>query len=135
MATVEEACRLVSFGLVVLIWLVQCVIYPSFAAVEPGSFVAWHARYTRAITWFVGPLMLAQVGLLGRLLYERPGVRISAAASAVAACWIATAALAVPCHDRLQAGGRDLAVIRRLVATNWVRTVGWTLAFVLLLGA
>jgi hypothetical protein len=31
----------------------------------------------------------------------------------------------VPAHGRLT-GGFDLAVVRRLVRTNWIRTVGWT---------
>ena len=53
----------------------------------------------------------------------------------VAVAWIATFALAVPAHDTLQANGLDGDVIRWLVATNWIRTVAWTLAFLLLLFA
>jgi hypothetical protein len=51
----------------------------------------------------------------------------------VAVAWIATFTLAVPAHDQLQAIGLDRAVVARLIAGNWVRTVAWTLAFVLLL--
>jgi L-asparagine transporter-like permease len=40
--------------------------------------------------------------------------------------WIATFALQVPCHNRL-GKGFDEAVHMRLVRTNWLRTVGWTL--------
>ncbi len=133
--TVDEACRLASFGLVVLIWMVQLIIYPGFEAVDPDRFTAWHAGYTRAITWIVGPLMLGQAGLLAWLLYDRRDPTSILAAAAVAVAWAATIALAIPCHDALQARGRDAAVIRRLVATNWVRTVAWTAAFLLLLGA
>lgn len=133
--TVDEACRLVSFGLVILIWMVQRIVYPGFAAVVPESFVSWHSRYTRAITWIVGPLMLAQVALLGWLLFDRPTVRLGLAAVAVGAAWMSTIALSVPAHDALQAGGRDADVIRRLVATNWIRTIAWTSAFLLLIGS
>ena len=70
--TPVEANRLASFGLVVLIWLVQVVIYPAFAEIAPEHFTRWHAGYTRAVTWIVAPLMLGQVALLGRLLVVRP---------------------------------------------------------------
>ena len=35
--TLIEANRLVSFGLVVLIWLVQVIIYPAFAEIAPNG--------------------------------------------------------------------------------------------------
>ncbi len=133
--TLLEANRLASFGLVVLIWLVQVIIYPAFAEVAPERFVRWHAGYTRALTWIVAPLMLGQVALLGWLLIVRPSSWGFLAAGAVAVAWVATFALAVPAHDKLRANGLDESVIRRLVATNWIRTVAWTLAFLLLLVA
>ena len=53
----------------------------------------------------------------------------------VAVAWVATFALAVPAHDALQANGLDRAVVARLVAGNWIRTVAWLAAFILLLFA
>lgn len=131
--TLIEANRLASFGLVVLIWLVQLIIYPAFSAIEPGRFIAWHAGYTRAITWVVGPLMLGQAGLLGFLLATRPSWLYALAACLVAAAWAATCFLAVPAHDRLREAGPDPAVIARLVAKNWIRTAAWSSAFLCLL--
>ena len=133
--TLSEAARMVSFGLVVLIWLVQLVIYPSFAEVDPDRFVAHHAAYTRAVSWIVIPLMFAQVLLVGWLVVERPGRWVVIAAAMVGVAWISTFALSVPDHGRLNAGGLDPAVIRHLVATNWTRTIAWTLAWMLLLAA
>jgi hypothetical protein len=52
----------------------------------------------------------------------------------LAVVWASTWLLQVPCHTRL-AGGFDAAVHRRLVASNWIRTVGWTARTVLLVGA
>lgn len=131
--TLIEANRVVAFGLVVLIWLVQLVIYPAFGAIAPGRFVAWHAGYTRAINWVVAPLMFAQVALLIGLLAARPSWWAGLSAVLVVVAWAATFALAVPAHDRLQAIGPDPELIDRLVATNWIRTVTWTLAFLCLL--
>lgn len=44
----------------------------------------------------------------------------------LAAVWISTAPLQVPCHRKL-ACGLDSDIARRLVATNRIRTAGWTL--------
>ena len=131
--TLAEANRIVAFGLVVLIWLVQLVIYPAFADIAAEGFLAWHARYTRAITGIVGPLMLAQVVLAALLVYRRPSPATILYAVLVAATWLLTALVAVPIHNALASGGHDLAKIHRLIGTNWLRTAAWTLAFGLLL--
>jgi hypothetical protein len=131
--TLIEANRLASFGLVVLIWMVQVIVYPAFAEIAPDHFLRWHAGYTRAVTWIVAPLMLAQAALLAWLAVVRPSPRVLLAAGLVAVAWVATFALAVPAHDTLQASGLDRMVIARLVTGNWVRTVAWTLVFLLLL--
>ena len=130
--TLVEANRLLSFGLVVLIWLVQVVIYPAFAEIAPDRFTRWHAGYTRAVTLIVAPLMVGQAVLLVWLALVRPSPRVLLAAGMVAVAWISTFAMAVPAHETLQATGLDRAVVARLVAANWVRTVAWTLAFLLL---
>jgi hypothetical protein len=43
----------------------------------------------------------------------------------VAAIWLSTAAIQVPCHAKL-AAGFDAEVHARLVSSNWIRTVAWT---------
>ena len=55
----------IDFGLVVLIWLVQLIIYPSFRYMSAEQLAIWHPNYSNLITLFVGPLMLAQVGVIG----------------------------------------------------------------------
>src|SRR5205823_1366850 len=66
--TSVEANRLLTFGLVVSIGIVQVIVYPAFAAVSPERFIPWHAGYTRTSTWIVALLMLGQEVLLGWLL-------------------------------------------------------------------
>ncbi|MFM2092224.1 MAG: hypothetical protein RLZZ127_2713 [Planctomycetota bacterium] len=118
----------VSTGMVVLIWLVQLIIYPSFHHIRPDVFVAWHRAYTGLIAVVVVPLMVGQAGLVAwRLVDGRHDPATLALAAAVAVAWAATARWSVPCHDRLQRG-HDPAVIRRLVTTNAVRTAAWTAA-------
>lgn len=130
--TMVEGNRLVAFGLVVLIWIVQLVIYPSFDAIAPDRFLRWHAGYTRAVTWVVAPLMLGQLIAMGWLLFARPGPWAALAALMVAIAWVATFTLAVPAHERLGEVGLDRGIVAHLVVTNWIRTIAWTLAFLLL---
>ena len=119
--------------MVVLIALVQFVIYPSFAEIAVDRFIAWHSRYTQIITWFVAPLMIGQVGLLGWLWFIRPSRVLVLTIAMVVIAWVATACVSVPCHNQLQATGLDHRVVARLIHTNWIRTVAWTLAFLFLL--
>ncbi len=123
----------VTCALVGLIWTIQVVQYPLFARVGPEAFPAWHAAYTRAITRVVAPLMLIEVAgalwlfaLLGR---REPAFLVSLALLALV--WISTVFVQVPLHNRL-ARGLDPAVQRRLVRSNWVRTMAWSLRALLL---
>jgi hypothetical protein len=43
----------------------------------------------------------------------------------VIAIWLSTALLQVPCHNRLMEGF-DEVIYRKLVNTNWIRTVFWS---------
>jgi hypothetical protein len=53
-----------------------------------------------------------------------PAAMISAAL--VLVVWLSTFLLQVPGHNRLK-NGKDRILIRRLVATNWIRTAAWSL--------
>ncbi|OYV00209.1 MAG: hypothetical protein CFE26_24345 [Verrucomicrobiales bacterium VVV1] len=115
-----------TWGLVGVIWIVQLVIYPQFATVGEAAFRDYHADDTRRITWVVGPLMLAEVAtaavLLGR--GDRPFWLVVSLAP-LAICWLSTACLQVPLHNRL-ARGFETKAHRALVRSNWIRTVAWT---------
>ena len=52
---------LADFGLLVLIWMVQLVVYPGFKYYQRERLLEWHARYTSRISYIVGPLMLGQL--------------------------------------------------------------------------
>ena len=46
---------LTDFGLVVLIWIVQLIIYPAFYVVADNNFAAWHKKYMSLISYLVIP--------------------------------------------------------------------------------
>ena len=120
---------LVDFGLVVLIWIVQLIVYPTFFVIAEDDFAGWHQRYTRLISYIVGPLMLAQMGLHAYGLYTAASAPGWVAALFIAGAWIVTFSLSVPCHNTLASQGKSIPVIQKLIRTNWVRTVFWSCAF------
>ncbi|MCX6932392.1 MAG: hypothetical protein NTZ29_06820 [Verrucomicrobia bacterium] len=116
----------VTWALIGLIWLVQVVIYPQFGAVGRLEFGAYHADYTRRISWIVGPLMSAELGSAAWLLWagERSGWFLISL-GLIGVNWLSTAIVQVPLHRRLEQGF-EAGVHGRLVSTNWVRTGAWT---------
>jgi uncharacterized membrane protein YqjE len=120
---------MVDSGLVVLIWLVQLIIYPSFRYTQEQHFTVWHSRYMRLISLIVGPLMLLQLSVELRYIFS--GDYRWQRLVLLVAVLTCTFFISVPCHRRLQQGQqKDLEVINRLVVTNWWRTVFWSLLFI-----
>lgn len=119
-----------------LIWFVQIVHYPLFAVAGPDHFVAYEAAHTRLTTYVVGPLMLVELAACVMIVLGWGGhVRVGAAwggAALLAVIWLSTAALQVPQHSILM-NGFDPQAHRRLVDTNWIRTVAWSARGVLAL--
>jgi hypothetical protein len=121
-----------------IIWFVQIVHYPLFAKVDAASFVRYEAEHATRTGWVVGPLMcveLATAALMLMAQFRPASVTKSSAWIGLALAlliWCSTAFIQVPLHQRL-AAGFDAAVIARLVSTNWLRTITWTLRSVLVL--
>ena len=113
-----------------VIWVVQLVHYPLFAGVGVDGFVAYEASHQVRITWIVFPAMLLELGTAVALLWLRPDIvppwMVWAGLALVGVVWLSTALVQVPLHSTLSAGF-DGDAHARLVATNWVRTVAWTL--------
>lgn len=123
----------VTWALTGLIWFVQVVHYPLFAAVGPVAFPGYHAAHTRLTTLVVAPLMLAEAALAFWLVAGRadPGWAAWAGGALVVVVWLATFGLSVPRHNWLAVHGADADVIRTLASTNWLRTMAWTARAVL----
>nr|MEE4268808.1 hypothetical protein [Candidatus Krumholzibacteria bacterium] len=123
----------VTWALTGLIWMVQVVHYPLFATVGPESFSAYHARHSRQISYVVVPLMFVELGTAVVWLWVSPSSSLAwLGVGLLVLIWVSTFAWQVPQHRVLAQGFQEVAH-GRLVATNWVRTVGWTMRAVLLL--
>jgi hypothetical protein len=124
----------VTWALVGLIWTIQVVHYPLLKNVGQEEFIAYHDRHMSLIIWLVGPLMLAEMGSAGLLLFfgER-SLLFGISLGALAVVWASTAFCQVPLHHQLT-HSHDAATIDRLVRTNGWRTVSWTVRGLLLVG-
>ncbi|MCU0228714.1 MAG: hypothetical protein MUF01_13855 [Bryobacterales bacterium] len=134
-----------TLALVGLCWFVQVVHYPLFAQVGEQHFAHYEQLHAQRTSWVVAPLMLAELGsglLLLALAPSAPPVPavpdggfalwLWIAMGLLAAIWISTFFVQVPLHGLLSTGF-DADVIARLVRTNWIRTLLWTLRGLVLL--
>jgi hypothetical protein len=123
-----------SSALTGLIWTIQVVHYPLFDQVEVKKFVRFEQSHSLRISLIVGPLMAVEFLCAGLLLWSRPADvplwLVVAAFIVMMVVHAATVLYSVPAHTIL-GKGFDTAAHRRLVRTNWIRTVGWTLRAIL----
>lgn len=112
-----------------LIWFVQIVHYPLFAAVGRAEFSHYEGLHTVQTGWVVMPVMLTELASAVWLVASPPpnvGRTLPWIGLALLAIvWLATGAFSVPAHSALAAGFVEPAH-RSLVATNWMRTLAWT---------
>lgn len=111
-----------------LIWFVQVVHYPLFAAVGADGFVAYERAHQRLTSFVVGPFMAVE-GVTVLWLFFAPPAGLSRTLPLVGGLVLAvvhasTVLLQVPQHTALS-DGYVPARVARLVRTNWVRTIGW----------
>ncbi len=118
-----------TWGIVGLIWMVQVVHYPLFLAVGQPEFVDYERAHTKRISYIVGPLMgVESVTALALLALRPEGVRLALILAGLVLLGVihaSTVLLQVPAHSKLSES-YDRSMIVRLVRTNWIRTVGWT---------
>jgi hypothetical protein len=119
-----------TLAMVGLIWFVQIVHYPLFAQVGREHFAQYEWHHQARTAQVVGPLMLTEALTAALLLLSdlTPTARNLAwiGMALLLVIWLSTAFLQVPLHRRLAAGYESRSVAR-LVRSNWVRTIAWTL--------
>jgi hypothetical protein len=121
----------VTFGLVVLIWMVQVLLYPSFIYYKDATFTDVMTRHQNRITYIVLPLMVIELTIACvKLLNDRSLLNLSLLIL-VLLIWISTFFIQVPLHKRLLYG-KDESVLTALIKTNWFRTGIWSLKLLII---
>ena len=120
----------VTWALLGLILTIQLVHYPLFSKVGEAGWSVYEREHQSRITVLVGPLMLAELLSAAWLAFHPvaglPLWSLWLGLALTLAIWISTGLVQSPLHGRLSPGF-DAKLHARLVSTNWVRTLAWTL--------
>ena len=129
-----------TFFMLGLIWFVQIVHYPLFSRVGEEGFVEYESAHCRLTGFVVGPAMLLEaITALALLMLPLGMSRLWLICNVVCLgfIWLSTYFVQVPLHYQLSQSF-DSDAHRRLVSSNWLRTILWSLRacllFVLLAG-
>ena len=128
---IEITRLLLDFGMCILIWMVQLIVYPSFAFYNNTQLLTWHKTYTKAIALIVIPLMLGQLGIAIYQVFLAQNVYTLVSIVLVVFLWGITLLKFAPMHQQISKGNTQIQLLKTLVQMNWIRTMIWTLLFVL----
>jgi len=122
----------ITFGLVVLIWIIQILHYPSFRFIDKSSFREFCLFHQNRITYIVMPLMVGELILSLYRAFHMRSFLSYLNLSIVILIWLSTAFIQVPIHQKLT---QDFSpeLVNDLVQTNWLRTILWSFKFILFL--
>ncbi len=118
-----------------IVWYVQLVQYPLFASVGVENWTAFEQDYTRRAGWVIAPLMLIELAtavMLGVFANKKTRPWLWLNLLLLAIIWASTFAIQVPLHQALT-NDWSVETWESLVASNWIRTVLWSLRTLLLL--
>tara|TARA_R110002126_G_scaffold142037_2_gene287539 strand:- start:12784 stop:13251 length:468 start_codon:yes stop_codon:yes gene_type:complete len=121
---------IVDFGLVVLIWIVQLIIYPSLLYYKSKNLMVWHQKYTERIAVIVVPLMLIQLAIAIYLVFYQFDITNSIRLIIVLFLWIFTFTSFAPLHFKISEGKHNDKLLELLIKRNWWRTFLWSAMFV-----
>jgi len=107
-----------------VIWIVQILVYPNFRIVPPEAINQFHDHHSRQITRLVAPVMTLEFAT-GIILYlHDAGFGFFVNLGSILALWGLTIIVSVPLHNKISKN--TAAVIEKLIATNWARTIIWS---------
>jgi len=117
---------LVDAGLVVLIWMVQLIIYPSFTYYTSENLIEWHQKYTNRIAVVVVPLMLSQLVLAIVAVFLTAIFTTIFTLLIVLFLWIFTFLSFAPLHFKISEGNTNQKNLKLLIQRNWIRAFLWS---------
>ena len=123
-----EITRLIlDVGLLVLIWMIQLIVYPSFLFYTAKELIAWHKMYTKAIALIVIPLMLGQLGIAIYQVFLVQNTYTLTSIILVVFLWGITLLKFAPMHQQISEGNTHVQLLKKLVQINWIRALIWTI--------
>jgi len=118
-----------------LIWTIQIVHYPLFLEVGKTVFKIYENKHQQKIGPLVAPLMVAELfcSFIWLLFFYKDALVITIVQFVlVLGIWLSTFFIQMPLHHKLK-HGYYYSIIKKLINTNWLRTILWTVRSVLLI--
>lgn len=116
-------------GLLVLIWMVQLVVYPSFKYYDKQNLIIWHKQYAVGLAVIVIPLMFGQLIVASMQWFNTSSTETLLSLVLVLLVWMLTFIVFVPLHKKIAEHKATASLLKILVVRNWWRTLLWTLIF------
>lgn len=119
----------IDFAMLVFLWLVQVIIYPSFKRISRDSILSWHKSYQTKVCIIMGPIMLLQIyGITMDFINAMSPVSIIRFLLLLT-CWALTIFISVPLHKKIERNNDLENSMNKLIQTNVPRTITWTVIY------
>ncbi len=127
-----ETVRLIcDSALLVLIWMVQLIVYPSFSFYKVIDLYKWHETYTKRISVIVIPLMFGQSITVGIQVFLKQDFYTVTSSVLVIMVWLSTFLQFVPLHRNISKKVKVEESVEKLKLKNGLRTALWSCLFLL----
>lgn len=122
-----------TFIMLGVIWVVQLSHYPAFRYVDEKDFKEFSRMHMTTISFIVVPTIILEMFSTFSLSYLfKESIYYHINSILMLMIISSTYFLSVPCHNKL-IYGKDMRIINRLVNTNWIRTICWTVKALVLI--
>lgn len=116
----------IDLSMLVFLWLVQIIIYPSFNKISKESILNWHKSYQSKVCVIMGPIMLLQIyGITFDFLNTNCPMSLIRFLLLIIS-WLLTVIISVPLHRKIERNYDLENSINKLIKTNLPRTFTWT---------
>jgi hypothetical protein len=118
-----------------LVWFVQIVHYPLMREVSEANFPSFEQQHTQRTSIIVAPVMLLELfsGVAFGYMFPIGSTDLFLINLALLILiWVSTFLIQIPLHGKLTKGF-ERGTHLRLVNSNWVRTILWTIRSIILI--
>jgi hypothetical protein len=115
-----------------VVWFAQLVHYPLLDRGDASAFTAFARDYQRRTVWVLTPALVGEIASTIALSWLWPSPQTLAGLATLAAIWVSTCVWLIPAHLKLKQG-YDREVHRRLVQSNLLRALLWTLRSIIMI--
>jgi hypothetical protein len=116
-----------SVALTGIVWFVQVVHYPAFSRFYRAEFIRHHRFHIIRTAFVVTPLMIIELATSGFLVFNSDALHFYHITGLIIVIliWLSTFLIQAPIHIKLQKGYND-DLVKRLIDSNWIRTLLWS---------